>query len=130
MPKSVDQGVALSLDPEIHRIAGDQFRPFDLAQDFQLEFRVYVGQENVFCLTIGFRELWMECLKNIQMGFQGMCFIEIITIATLPSESFTWTGLQARQVDATRRQELPRFIREIITDNRNQLHSGKEAGGG
>ncbi len=68
------------------------FGSLNLLENFKLQFGINIGQKNVFGFAIGFRQLRMKGFENVEVGLQGLRFIQVVTITTLPAERLSRHG--------------------------------------
>ena len=113
---------AAALDPEVHRIAGDELRSLDLAQYVELEPRIDVRQEDEGRTAELRRNLRAEMREDAEMRFQRLGRIEIVAVAAAPAERVARRLLQSRHVHAARTQRLELLHRVVVADDTHELH--------
>jgi hypothetical protein len=82
------------------------------------------------------RDLGTEVGEDAEVGFECLGDVEVVAVASTPSERPTGRTLEARQVDSAPFQRLEFVHRVVVADDADELHrhelrrSGREEGRG
>ena len=118
------------LDPEVHRVAGDELGRLHLPQHLELETRVDVGEEDVLGVGELRRDLRLEVREDAEAGLEGLGRVEVVAIAAPPAERLALHLLQTGEVDAACLEGLELLDRIVAADHANELDRGLVRGRG
>ncbi len=113
---------APALNPEVHRVARDEFRLLDLAQDIQLQARIDVGEEEIGRRAKLFRNLRAEVREHTEVSLECLRGIEIVSVATTPAKRLPLGALQSAEVDATLLERVELFDGIVGTYHADNAH--------
>src|SRR6185437_5914291 len=97
-------------------------------QNIELKLRMNVPQEQHVRRAIGFRNLRTKRLEHVELGIQGMGFVQLVRVFTLPTKRRSWTPFQAGEIDPSAFEKRDVLLRKILSNHGNERHRGKEAG--
>jgi hypothetical protein len=95
---------------------------------FQLQARVNVCQKQVWRVPIVFGQVWLEIGKYVQVGLQGVGFVEIRPIAAGPMKALAGLAGKAAQVYVVAVKSVPLGLAKILADNGYKLDGAEIAG--
>ena len=112
---------ALDVDPEVHRVAGDELRLLRLLEHAELQHRIDVGEEHVVGVGPAGGQLGAEVLKDVELGVERRARREVGRVDARPAERpAARHALEPRQVDAARLQQLRVRLGEVVADDARQ----------
>src|SRR5678816_1793052 len=115
-----------ALNPEVHRVAGNELWLLYLIENVELQARIDVPQEYEWSIPELRRNLRAEARKNSEMCFQRLCCIEIVPVPSAPAERGAVGALETCQVDAARRERLELLNWIIRPHNTHELNGRQE----
>src|SRR3989338_232227 len=117
---------ALLLDPEIHGVEHDAFRPH-LLKYGKLDCRVHVGEEEKGSLLEGFRDFWLELRERIQLSLQRLGDVHVIFVLPFPAEILS-LRLDSVEQDAPFLQKAKFLVVQILSLDGEHSWSREERG--
>ena len=126
----LEQLVARDVDPQVHRIEGDEPRVGALLADLELEPRLDVGQKQHLGRAGRRRQLGLEVLEHVELGVQRLTGVEVPAVAALPEERLAARdALDVVDRRTARSQHLELGLTEVVADRPDDPHMIEERGG-
>src|SRR5690606_29697248 len=113
---------AAALDPEVHRIAGDEARALDLLEHVELQARIDVRQEDPFA---GAKLLWnarREVGEHAEAGLQRVAVGEIEAVHARPAEALARRSGHPAEIHPPLTKEIEGAGGEVLPDHSHHLH--------
>ncbi len=121
MAQQLEQQILLTLNPVVHRIAGDQLGLFYLIEHVELQLRIDVAEEDVFGVAEFFRDAGLKVGEDTETGLERFAAVQIVRISGFPAERLALLPFHTRQVDAARRQFLEMIFGKVAPDHADDL---------
>ena len=118
---------ATTLNPEIHRVAGDQFGFFHLLENVELEPWIDVGQKKIRRRAKLLRNLGAEVREHTEVCFQRLGGVQIVAVSPAPAERAALRALEAAEIHAALLQWIQLFDRIVRPHDSNDTHFGEMA---
>src|SRR5206468_9727480 len=99
-PEQLEQLGAAALDPEVHRVAGDELRPLHLREHVELQARIDVPEEHERRAAKLLGDLGSEVREDTEVRLEGLSDVQIVAIAAAPSKGATFGALEPSEIDA------------------------------
>src|SRR5215203_2796435 len=125
--EQLDQIRAATLDPEIHRIARNELRLLDLLEYIELESRIDVTEKHERSVPELLRDFRAEARKHAEVCLECLRGVEIVTIASTPSERLAVSVLESGEVYAARGKWLEFFDWVVGADDADHLNGREQA---
>jgi len=128
--EGLEQIVAEVVDPEVHRVADDEFGRRQLAQELSLDGWVRVGEEDVVGVLQGVGDSRRGFGDDVEVGAEAFAFVPVLEILAVPTEGLgTCAGFEAGGVDCVAVEDLAECVGEIVADDAHESDGMNQAGG-
>ncbi len=118
-----------SVEPELHRVAGDELRIGHLLQHLELQLRLDIGQEDQLRVAVRRGQRRMEIGEDVELGVQRLPILQPDAgVARGPSKGLSGTHLQTREIDVARFQQLLVLERKVLAHHPHQANGCKQRG--
>ncbi len=124
------QVVALDVDPQVHRVGGDQHRGADLAEHVELEHRIDVAEQHQLCVLVRLVQLGLEVGEHAEPGVEGLAGRQVRGVAADPVERLAGRALDPGDVDADPGELVDVAPRKVIADHPDDRDALGEIGRG
>ena len=84
--QQLEEQIAFTLNPIVHRITGDQLRLLHLVEHTQLQFGIDVTQEHKLCVTEFLGDTRVEVREHPESRLQRFTAVEVVGVARLPAK--------------------------------------------
>src|SRR6202022_1232682 len=118
---------ASTLNPEIHRVAGNQLRLVHLLQNVELEARNDVRQKEIRRRSEFFGNHRTKMRKNAEVRLECLGGIQIVAIPPAPTERRSLGPFETAEIDAALLQWIQFRHRIIGSDDPDHAHLGEMA---
>ena len=123
----LEQVVARRLDPQVHRVEGDEARPLALRADAALEVGLDVGEEQHVACPGARAQLGIECLEHSEPGVERRARVQVPPVLTRPEEGLAAAHvLDVVRAGATDPQHLAGVLAEVVADGPDDVHLVEE----
>jgi hypothetical protein len=112
----------------VHRVAGHQLHVGHGLAHAALQDGINVGEKEKLRVAVGFGNLRLEGREDIQLCIVRLGFVDVFQIGALPEEALARGVLNAARVDVARLEDGLLPLAEVLADDSDDAHIGKEAG--
>src|SRR5438105_7111528 len=114
-----------TLDPEVHRIAGDELGSLHLGENVELQPWIDVAEKDKRRAPELIGNLRTEVGENAEMGLERFGDIQVMAIAAAPAKRASVGALEAGEVHAALRERLKLLHWIVAADDADELHAAE-----
>ena len=120
--------VDFTLNPEVHRVACHDPRPFDLLKHLKLKLGINISQKHILRRSVRFGNDGIERFEHVQFRIECPRFVEVISILAFPAERFPRDSVESFDIDPVLPENRHLIFAKIIADHSDDTHRSKVAG--